>query len=54
MFAPRCGRRSSFAVDENDFTGFGDGVAVGFEATVIHQVGEYGLGGVGGVGFAIG
>jgi hypothetical protein len=54
VFAPRYGGRGGFAVEENDFAGLRNGVAVGFEATIVHQVGDDGLGGVGGVGFAIG
>ena len=52
--APRNGGRWSLAVDENDFAGVGNGVAVGFEAAVVHQVGDDGLDGVGRNGFAIG
>jgi hypothetical protein len=41
-------------VNENDFAGFRDGVAVRFEAAIVDQVGHHGLGGGGGKGFAIG
>ena len=54
MSAPRYGGRWSLAVDENDFAGVANGVAVGFEAAVVHQVGDDGLDGVGRNGFAIG
>ena len=52
-FAPGGGNGRSLAVDENDFAGLGDGFAVQFEAAVVHQVGDDGLGGVGGIGFTI-
>jgi hypothetical protein len=35
-----CGGGWSLAVDENDLAGLGDGVAVRFEAAIVHEVGE--------------